>query len=102
MIRRPPRSTLFPYTTLFRSVSAGADPLSAFVANAPPGARDKVRRVLGSVDPLRYIAWAQPGSLLLEDGHRDEVVPQSALLNVIRAAPPHTSVRWYDASHALN
>src|SRR2546428_6405220 len=25
MIRRPPRSTLFPYTTLFRSVSVGAD-----------------------------------------------------------------------------
>src|SRR5258708_14635567 len=24
MIRRPPRSTLFPYTTLFRSVSVGA------------------------------------------------------------------------------
>src|SRR2546422_8536347 len=26
MIRRPPRSTLFPYTTLFRSVLAGHDP----------------------------------------------------------------------------
>src|SRR3712207_8144323 len=25
MIRRPPRSTLFPYTTLFRSVRRGAD-----------------------------------------------------------------------------
>src|SRR3712207_7717504 len=25
MIRRPPRSTLFPYTTLFRSARAGAD-----------------------------------------------------------------------------
>src|SRR5260221_5107817 len=25
MIRRPPRSTLFPYTTLFRSVLLGAD-----------------------------------------------------------------------------
>src|SRR2546430_8365590 len=25
MIRRPPRSTLFPYTTLFRSVMAGID-----------------------------------------------------------------------------
>src|SRR3712207_6955313 len=25
MIRRPPRSTLFPYTTLFRSRDAGAD-----------------------------------------------------------------------------
>src|SRR3712207_7927078 len=25
MIRRPPRSTLFPYTTLFRSLARGAD-----------------------------------------------------------------------------
>src|SRR2546430_9105012 len=29
MIRRPPRSTLFPYTTLFRSRRAGADPQRA-------------------------------------------------------------------------
>src|SRR5947208_12329003 len=27
MIRRPPRSTLFPYTTLFRSQAAGLDKL---------------------------------------------------------------------------
>src|SRR3989442_8896609 len=26
MIRRPPRSTLFPYTTLFRSTASGAPP----------------------------------------------------------------------------
>src|SRR2546430_3502377 len=26
MIRRPPRSTLFPYTTLFRSVAIGPEP----------------------------------------------------------------------------
>src|SRR3712207_9523925 len=30
MIRRPPRSTLFPYTTLFRSISAAAAILRAF------------------------------------------------------------------------
>src|SRR5260221_9680739 len=30
MIRRPPRSTLFPYTTLFRSAG---DPLPVFTAN---------------------------------------------------------------------
>src|SRR3712207_7119689 len=29
MIRRPPRSTLFPYTTLFRSQDAGAPPASS-------------------------------------------------------------------------
>src|SRR3712207_7255917 len=33
MIRRPPRSTLFPYTTLFRS--AGAATLAAAVGFAP-------------------------------------------------------------------
>src|SRR3712207_9489035 len=46
MIRRPPRSTLFPYTTLFRSVvkDAGDDPdvthgalVSVRVTPGPPG-----------------------------------------------------------------
>src|SRR3989475_8798722 len=32
MIRRPPRSTLFPYTTLFRSVAAGKRALEEFGA----------------------------------------------------------------------
>jgi dienelactone hydrolase len=83
-------------------VSAGADSLSAFVAHAPPGAKGPVRTALGSVDPLRYIAWARSGSLRLEDGRKDEVVPRAALLNVVHAAPPGTSVKWYDAPHALN
>src|SRR5258705_4542261 len=30
MIRRPPRSTLFPYTTLFRSVSVGPYSFTSF------------------------------------------------------------------------
>src|SRR2546430_13643362 len=29
MIRRPPRSTLFPYTTLFRSCSSGESPIKS-------------------------------------------------------------------------
>src|SRR2546426_5067968 len=37
MIRRPPRSTLFPYTTLFRS----APPMRSFT---PPGARGRAGR----------------------------------------------------------
>lgn len=83
-------------------VSAGAEPLSAFVAQAPQAARQRVRTVLGSIDPLRYIAWAKSGSLLLEDGRMDEIVPQAALLNVVHAAPSGTAVRWYNARHALN
>src|SRR5688572_31305259 len=33
MIRRPPRSTLFPYTTLFRSLSPDGEHLIYFAAN---------------------------------------------------------------------
>jgi len=83
-------------------LSAGAAKLSAFVAHAPAASRTHVREVLGSVDPIRYVARARPGSVLLEDGRKDEVVPHAALLNIARAAPTGTVVRWYDASHALN
>src|SRR5256885_6710598 len=40
MIRRPPRSTLFPYTTLFRScdVSCGAAHRATLPHGSPPGA----------------------------------------------------------------
>src|SRR5260221_8138833 len=34
MIRRPPRSTLFPYTTLFRSISAALFAAAAAAADA--------------------------------------------------------------------
>src|SRR2546430_3531491 len=36
MIRRPPRSTLFPYTTLFRSAPGAAPPLRAPDSRPPP------------------------------------------------------------------
>src|SRR3989442_9611947 len=36
MIRRPPRSTLFPYTTLFRSLGAMAESVAAVRALDPP------------------------------------------------------------------
>src|SRR2546427_8819575 len=59
MIRRPPRSTLFPYTTLFRSgpALAAAVPLLAPVlqGDAPaPCVRkgDVDRRAGGALDPL--------------------------------------------------
>src|SRR5690348_17583427 len=51
MIRRPPRSTLFPYTTLFRSIS-GSHP--RFVGHFPA---DAVPRAGGGAD---------------SDGHRSE------------------------------
>src|SRR2546423_11103144 len=39
MIRRPPRSTLFPYTTLFRSIELYRDALEQIAARATTGKR---------------------------------------------------------------
>src|SRR3712207_7077492 len=51
MIRRPPRSTLFPYTTLFRSVD-GRGPLRG------PRRRSETRERLEIVDEVRLIEVA--------------------------------------------
>src|SRR5436189_5107616 len=55
MIRRPPRSTLFPYTTLFRSLLffclAGLSFASVGVAAEPTGAKLTYRRVFKSSSP---------------------------------------------------
>src|SRR3712207_7336147 len=59
MIRRPPRSTLFPYTTLFRSIAGGAlaTPRSGDLDHLRSDRlrrRDLLRRLddLGSLDDL--------------------------------------------------
>src|SRR2546422_5911335 len=49
MIRRPPRSTLFPYTTLFRSSRAGRSALSA---SAPFQTLQKEGTHFGKKPPL--------------------------------------------------
>src|SRR5256885_12861250 len=55
MIRRPPRSTLFPYTTLFRSLhrrQRGAVPLHRGLAAAPSGL---LARGLGALPPAHGV-----------------------------------------------
>src|SRR3712207_8530870 len=70
MIRRPPRSTLFPYTTLFRSVGAGP-------MHDPSAQRGADRPRVGAV-PIRGDAiWNQAGGGLgrAEEGLRRRHVP---------------------------
>src|SRR3989475_3020525 len=52
MIRRPPRSTLFPYTTLFRSPTI-ASPIGSFRRNAS-NSRLKFRYTPWAVSGRRY------------------------------------------------
>src|SRR5437762_11445178 len=60
MIRRPPRSTLFPYTTLFRSESR-----RRFVTQLQPEWRDTVAALSGLEVELQYVqGWSSEGTLL--------------------------------------
>src|SRR5256884_6290516 len=67
MIRRPPRSTLFPYTTLFRSthVNTGFDEKSVLLfAIDPPAVGYKVdSRLVNLYQQLEQRVAAEPGVL---------------------------------------
>src|SRR3712207_7122146 len=89
MIRRPPRSTLFPYTTLFRSEAwrrltawprhGEAVPLTRVTVTTPPptgeGTMVVARTGLGTLsfdDPMEVTVWRPPG-----DGDRESTRPDS-------------------------
>src|SRR2546430_7731722 len=87
MIRRPPRSTLFPYTTLFRSIDAAVGAIRQVgpgtVYRAPGGVVDEVSAVLvehrvfhpGARVPVRAALW--PGR---SEEHTSELQSQSNLV----------------------
>src|SRR5256885_13316426 len=52
MIRRPPRSTLFPYTTLFRSHQIGRPQADQLVVERGVAARPRLQRVEEVEDDL--------------------------------------------------
>src|SRR2546423_11513895 len=69
MIRRPPRSTLFPYTTLFRSglPFGGARPGGRIWALEPGG--DRTLIVEGLRQPVNGVTFHDGGLYVSEGGH---------------------------------
>src|SRR5258708_31991537 len=56
MIRRPPRSTLFPYTTLFRS----SNRLPSTLPTAAPHIPGEIKSGIGDHDAAQQIAGCRP------------------------------------------
>ena len=90
-----------PRIDAFVLMSGGAVPVDEYAAEAPAALRDDVRRLLGEVDPLRWVRSARPGTIFFQNGTKDEVVPREALEALVAAAPA-PRVRWYPAAHALS
>ena len=57
---------------------------------------------LRSIDPVRHIGRAAPGSLLFQNAERDSNVTRASAQALHDAAPDPKEIRWYDAGHALN
>src|SRR3712207_7972096 len=57
MIRRPPRSTLFPYTTLFRSEAGYVKSRFSAVAHEPGKRRGTT---IGASEPFKWTLMADP------------------------------------------
>src|SRR2546425_4833194 len=57
MIRRPPRSTLFPYTTLFRSPDTGQSPVQRLLLHLDDGDRDARIRSEEHTSELQSLAY---------------------------------------------
>src|SRR3712207_9081058 len=90
MIRRPPRSTLFPYTTLFRSRVGGAGiAVASRVLKVEAVAVDG-RDDAGRGDALADIFGTVAFALDLVDGARDRIVVHDRADGVTRSEE-HTS-----------
>src|SRR2546429_2734750 len=82
MIRRPPRSTLFPYTTLFRSPggrclsrSQGAEPVRGHWSRRKPASHRSEEHTSELQSRLHLVC-----RLLLEKKKKNETQPQVRLL----------------------
>src|SRR5256885_3496240 len=72
MIRRPPRSTLFPYTTLFRSVWAGDQ--QPFTSTPIIGlAEGPAVEDLARIDRLQYGCAGPIGTIMRSEEHTSEL-----------------------------
>src|SRR3712207_8609600 len=95
MIRRPPRSTLFPYTTLFRSRGARIDQVEHRVGDQQVVPRQVVIRALGILEQVRGLGiHARPPVRHRSEEHTSELQHANisyAVFCLKKKNPPLTS-----------
>src|SRR3712207_7909258 len=89
MIRRPPRSTLFPYTTLFRSAAVARDPVqprlhhdrSRVGPDRPVGVHEHLlQHVLRVLGRAQHVAAEGQQSRLRSEEHTSELQSRQYLV----------------------
>src|SRR2546427_9256438 len=94
MIRRPPRSTLFPYTTLFRSPLISSGSRSRTPVSAAPGPDLAKTAASRPVSARSGPGAAETGVLLRSEEHTSELQEQSNLVCRLLLEKKKMSVRY--------
>src|SRR3712207_8288467 len=96
MIRRPPRSTLFPYTTLFRSgFSSGADLKSGFEPT-PDGHPDVLTPLHERYHPVIAGLRELPKPVLRSEEHTSELQSRQYLVCRLLLEKKKTHLNFLD------
>src|SRR2546430_8799155 len=89
MIRRPPRSTLFPYTTLFRSYSGNPAEMVVVGVAADAKYNDLREKALPRIyAPLANPMWENPAAFYEVRTYTDPQAVTAALRQVVQEAAP--------------
>src|SRR2546430_12687689 len=100
MIRRPPRSTLFPYTTLFRSEVAEVQKNPGLDLPVPDNVRGAAERVTSERlgDGVWFLAGGSHNSVAVEmqrsEEHTSELQSQSNLVCRLLLGKKKNTVRY--------
>src|SRR2546427_3317260 len=99
MIRRPPRSTLFPYTTLFRSPFAVIVP-HLFGATAFAEASWPVAGVVWAAERAIPRVYRRAWFHAISDSTRDDLVRRGVARERIEVIYPGVDAAWYSPDGA--
>src|SRR5258708_10020822 len=101
MIRRPPRSTLFPYTTLFRSqddyieLLAVGDQAEHRVASSKPGSKNStLSEFIAAGGGIRYVVLQSDDLIAEVAAMRSRGVDVSDPIDGGRRTPSGQELRW--------
>lgn len=83
-------------------VSHFTGPEDDYLANLSCATRIGWFQAMVPIEPIRFIPYASPTQLLLQNGRFDTLVPKADGELLQNAAPEPKTLRWYDAEHSLN
>src|SRR5260221_12527349 len=100
MIRRPPRSTLFPYTTLFRSVPPLQKAVEGYGIKV--AYKHNLKAIDGPAKTALFSVTDADGKVSNVEKRYDliHVVPPQTALDVVCASPPANAAGWIEVDPA--